>query len=89
MMQTSEDLPDNFETIGILFKENFSCCNSCGHADIRDLKADNYFGYVFFHVQDVERAAQTGVLNLSYGSFQNEENYEKDIANGLEIAEKV
>ncbi len=65
-----------FEAMGqarIVTRMNFTCCNTCGHAEIGDSKgADTARGYVFFHEQDAERLAPGGSdLDLSYGGFEH------------------
>ncbi|MEV7395535.1 hypothetical protein [Aeromicrobium sp. NPDC092404] len=56
---------------GIVARMNFTCCQSCGHAEIVDEKTTGEErGYVFFHQQDSERLAdRPAVLFLAYGSF--------------------
>lgn len=60
------------EQAGILARMNFTCCNTCGHAEIADEDgADIGRGYVFFHEQDTSRL-QPGrsELFLSFGAFE-------------------
>lgn len=54
---------------GIVGRANFTCCNTCGAAEIGDEAADGDRGYVFFHQQDTESAAAGGGLYLSYGTL--------------------
>ena len=62
---------------GIVARMNFACCQTCGHAEIDDEKADGSRGYVFFHQQDAERLAPGGCdLFLAFGGF--------DLAAGLD-----
>jgi uncharacterized protein DUF6891 len=60
---------------GILAEENFTCCKSCGLAEIGgELPDDTVMdGYAFFHEQDTQRAADGGTLLLAYGDFTNDE----------------
>jgi len=57
---------------GIVARQNFSCCQNCGHGEIRDERPDDApsHGYTFFHVQDTEAAVDGGGLYLAYGSFE-------------------
>lgn len=52
---------------GIVAREHFTCCGSCGASEIHDEADENHFGYVFYHVQDTESAQETGNLYLAYG----------------------
>lgn len=54
---------------GITSEMDFTCCNSCGTAEIRGIASGGARGYVFFHQQDTEAVAMGGDLLLSYGSF--------------------
>lgn len=59
------------ERDGIVARQNFTCCQSCGHAEIGDeIEAARgpVSGYVFFHCQDTESAADGGGLFLAYGA---------------------
>jgi hypothetical protein len=58
---------------GIVARMNFTCCQTCGHAEIGDERsaAEDERGYVFFHAQDAERLAPGGSeLYLAFGGFQ-------------------
>ncbi len=51
----------------VVAEQDFSCCNTCGHAEIEGDQGD--LGYVFFHQQDTESLAESGSTYLSYGIF--------------------
>lgn len=55
---------------GILGRMDFTCCQTCGHAEIDDERgpARDERGYTFFHQQDTERITD-GQLYLAYGAF--------------------
>jgi hypothetical protein len=57
------------DAAGVVARANFTCCNNCGHTEIGAEAEDGARGYVFFHQQDTERAAEGGGLYLSYGAF--------------------
>jgi len=57
------------ERAGIVARQHFTCCQTCGHAEIGDDVDDGARGYTFFHQQDTERAAEGGGLYLAYGAF--------------------
>jgi hypothetical protein len=64
---------------GIVARQNFTCCQTCGHAEIKDeiLNAQEYRrirGYVFFHQQDSEHAAESDTLHLAYGAVDRDED---------------
>ncbi|GIF21126.1 hypothetical protein Ate02nite_38560 [Paractinoplanes tereljensis] len=70
----SDRLTDAFRALdlaGIVAREDFACCQSCGNSEIGDEAGtgEPARGYVFYHGQDAERAAQGGTLWLAYGSF--------------------
>ncbi|MCE6996935.1 hypothetical protein LZG04_19315 [Saccharothrix sp. S26] len=54
---------------GITARADFTCCQTCGHAEIGDEAREGARGYVFFHQQDTERAVVDGQVWLAYGSF--------------------
>jgi|GEM_PF-2065301 len=63
---------DAFATLsdtGVLALANFACCGTCAHAEGLDLAIEKGArGYVYFHEQDTERAAEGGGLFLGFGS---------------------
>lgn len=67
------------ESQGVVCRENFTCCGTCGVAEIgaemqavRDRGAP-VSGYAFFHIQDTERAVDGGGLWLHYGAVEEGE----------------
>lgn len=74
------------EASGIVARMNFTCCGTCGHAEIGGEVADGQAprGYVFFHMQDAEHLAEDEAPHLyfDYGAwtpdgspFEDEEAY--------------
>jgi hypothetical protein len=70
------DLEANY---GVLARQDYWCCQTCGCAAIADEMAETRkgkrnkkppgaLGYVFFHNQDTEAAVERGGLMLAYGS---------------------
>ncbi|QKW21632.1 hypothetical protein HUT16_23515 [Kitasatospora sp. NA04385] len=57
------------DAAGITARENFTCCGSCGNAEIGAESAPGARGFVFFHAQCTEGAARGGDLWLLYGGF--------------------
>ena len=62
---------------GIVARQDFSCCNNCGFAEIWDeIEAEEQRqpveGYVFYHLQCMEHAIKTGQLLLAYGSVEED-----------------
>jgi hypothetical protein len=62
----------SLEANGILFRQNFACCQNCGFAAV-DLEVEKAAaigvqarGLVFFHWNDTERAVDGHGLGLSY-----------------------
>ncbi|MBO3737079.1 DUF6891 domain-containing protein [Actinoplanes flavus] len=63
----SDRLTDAFRALdaaGITARQDFSCCQNCGVAELRDAPGR---GFVFYHQQDAERAAGGGSLWLAFG----------------------
>ncbi|WP_435209825.1 DUF6891 domain-containing protein [Streptomyces sp. bgisy034] len=60
------------EASGITARENFTCCRGCGTAEIGAERQDAR-GFVFFHGQVVEHAAEGHGLALYYGGFDGSE----------------
>lgn len=56
---------------GVVARECFTCCGSCGSAEIWDERDDSrtWYGYVFYHEQDAESAYESGSVGLNYGVF--------------------
>lgn len=54
---------------GITARENFTCCRGCGLAEIRGDGSPDARGFVFFHSQCTQGAADGGDLYLLYGGF--------------------
>jgi hypothetical protein len=67
------------DRIGIVARQNFTCCHTCGHVEIGDEvraaeeSGTNVIGYAFFHFQCTDGAVATGDLYLYYGSRKGEE----------------
>lgn len=64
---------------GIVARQNFACCQSCGHAEIWEaiddaLQYRPVLGYVFFHQQDTDNAVNGGYLYLAYGAVDGSSN---------------
>lgn len=73
----SDRLSDAFRALdasGIVAREEFTCCQSCGTTEIGgevvDIEACR--GYVFYHSQDADHAVAGHDLWLSYGLFERE-----------------
>lgn len=73
---------------GIVARQNFACCQSCGHAEIWEaIDATTQFrpvwGYVFFHQQDTDNVVNGNYLYLAYGAVDGRS------ANSLRIGHEV
>ncbi|MEY9845968.1 hypothetical protein ABH940_003051 [Streptacidiphilus sp. BW17] len=64
---------DTLEERGITAREHFTCCRSCGQAEIGAEAEPESRGFVYFHSQAAEGAASGGSLYLLYGSFDGSE----------------
>ncbi|MQS14954.1 hypothetical protein F7Q99_22490 [Streptomyces kaniharaensis] len=57
------------EESGITAREHFTCCHSCGESEIGGAGAPDARGFVYFHYQCTESAAEGHGLSLYYGGF--------------------
>jgi hypothetical protein len=77
------------ERDGIVCRQNFSCCGTCGSTEIWDeineaeKEGGKPRGYLFYHEQDTESAVEYGSLFFNYGAIQ--EPREAQVAIGREI----
>src|SRR5262249_19629581 len=63
----------DLESEGIVARQNFTCCQNCGHYEIGDeiARAEGPVdGYVFYHAQDTEGAVDGSFLFLAFGATQ-------------------
>lgn len=80
----------DLEAEGVISRQNFSCCGTCGSAEIWDEMEDARNagrpsrGYAFYHEQDTESAVGGYGLHLNYGA--REQTDEAAVAIGHEIA---
>ncbi|MGC0382205.1 DUF6891 domain-containing protein [Streptomyces sp. SAI-129] len=58
----------SLDAAGVTARENFTCCRSCGTAEI-GAEREGARGFVFFHRQSTEAAAEGHGLMLHYGGF--------------------
>jgi hypothetical protein len=81
------------EQNGVVARQNFSDCGTCGVAEIGDVidaarkSGRNVRGYVFYHMQDTESAVNGSGLYLNYGSVGPDEKADLKIA--AEIVEAL
>jgi hypothetical protein len=77
------------EEAGVIARQNYSCCMTCGSAEIFDemVAAQDagapVRGYAFYHVQDTEAAIEGRGIHLGYGAA--EEGEAAALAIGREI----
>ncbi|NEB13551.1 hypothetical protein G3I32_32730 [Streptomyces coelicoflavus] len=60
------------DSAGVTARENFACCRGCGTAEI-GAEREGARGFVFFHRQSTEAAAEGHGLMLHYGGFDGSE----------------
>jgi hypothetical protein len=81
------------DAAGVLARQHFSCCGTCGDTEIRDELQQAIKdgvparGFTFFHVQDTEHAVAGEGLYLSYGSIADE--HDQAVAIGHEVADAL
>ncbi|MFJ5883650.1 DUF6891 domain-containing protein [Kitasatospora cineracea] len=71
------------EAAGITARENFTCCHNCGNSEI-GAENPEARGFVYFHSQSTEHAAEGHGLSLHYGGFDG--SSETTAAVGREVA---
>lgn len=77
------------EEKGIISRQNFTCCGTCGSAEIWDEMAavrdsgGPVTGYAFYHMQDTERAVDGDGLYLNYGATEEGEEAALDVASQI------
>jgi hypothetical protein len=62
---------DALESQGIVSRQNFTCCSTCGHSEIWgeiEQAEGQSDGYTFYHMQDTESAVEGGFLYLAFGA---------------------
>lgn len=71
---------EDLESRGIVARQNFTCCGTCGAAEIVDemrkkaASGCRVIGYAFYHAQDTESAAEGHGIYLNYGSTPDSED---------------
>ncbi|HEY6227497.1 MAG TPA: hypothetical protein VI282_10285 [Verrucomicrobiae bacterium] len=78
------------EESGIVARQNFTCCQTCGNAEIDDElnaakeKGRTPHGYTFYHMQDTENAVNGSGLYLAYTGRTGGAEVAKEIIAALE-----
>ncbi|MFF7237916.1 DUF6891 domain-containing protein [Streptomyces collinus] len=62
---------DALDEAGVTARENFTCCRNCGQSEIGGEAAPGARGFVYFHSQCTESAAEGHGLTLLYGGFDS------------------
>lgn len=81
------------EAEGVIARQHFTCCGTCGSAEIWDEIAaveesgGPASGYAFYHVQDTDRAVDGEGVYLNYGAC--EEGEEAALAIGRQIVTQI
>lgn len=81
---------------GLIAKQNFSCCGSCGSYEISEIgevkgkETGKYpAGYVFYHRQDTDTLKRNGVVYLRYGTFENNGKVRKGSLPSVEVGYSI
>ncbi len=58
-------------SIGVIGRENFTCCGTCGSEEIWDERDDSrtWRGYLYYHEQDAEVIPESRDTYVGYGAF--------------------
>ena len=79
----------SMEAKGIVARQNFTCCGTCGSTEIWDEIEDarsvgaDVRGYAFFHMQDTDRGVEGHGVYLNYGACEEGEGPAIEIANDI------
>lgn len=68
---------------GIVAKEDFTCCGTCGSSEIHDHAKDDDYGYVFYHQQDTDSVFESGKLYMGYGRVNNSNKSMSEVASEI------
>ncbi len=74
---------------GILAQHHYSCCGSCGAAEVRiqidfdESQGTRWRGFAFYHVQDTESAVDGDGLYLNYGDCDGTEEGSIEVAHQI------
>lgn len=74
------------EAKGIVARHNFTCCMTCGSAEIGEEIAAAQaigvpaYGYAFYHMQDTDSAVAGGGIYIAYGALEEGEAAALDVA---------
>ncbi len=62
---------DELATIGVVAREDFTCCGTCGSSEIFDERDDSreWRGYIFYHSQDTDGIFDRRETYVGYGAF--------------------
>jgi len=65
------DAFDELNALGIVARQNFSCCGNCASGEIHDERPEGRVtrGYVYFHMQDTEALLESNETYIGYGAF--------------------
>jgi len=76
------------EREGIVARQDYSCCQTCGHNNIQRELAQNsgVRGYVFFHHHDTEMALAGHGLMLSYSAMRDNEREQVQVGQRIVFA---
>jgi hypothetical protein len=74
------------ERAGIVARQNFTCCQTCGHAEIADELDASSIGYTFYHMQDTENAVLGDGVCLAYGAVEATEEAAVDVGHRVVAA---
>lgn len=83
------------EANGVLFRQNFACCQNCGFTRMADevrRAQDNgqvVRGFIFFHWNDTEQVIDSKLLGLSYRALPNDDLRQHEAATLAVAAEAV
>jgi hypothetical protein len=77
------------DRLGIVARQHFRCCGTCGSNDIREEMGQSATarGFTFFHIQDTEHAVGGESLYLSFGAASTDRS--DAVAIGHEVVQTL
>lgn len=70
----------------IICRMDYTCCQTCGDAEIGGEANESHTGFCFFHRQDTEAAVRGGGLSLRYSDLEEDSKDESLVHIGRKIA---
>ena len=68
-----------FDTVGVIAKQDFTCCLTCGSSKIHDYFEPDSKGYTFYSAQDYDDLRMNDSVYLAFSSWDGDENESRKV----------